>query len=92
MLGRDAGPEEGIERVEIRVRDVGEMLVGERWIEVLAVPAHAVLHRSPERGGRPAADPGFRVRSQVALTGFHGHCYAAEAAAWNAATFCSGVK
>jgi transposase-like protein len=32
------------------------------------------------------------VRQAVAFTRFHGHCYAADAAAWNAASFCSGVR
>ncbi|MDT8278349.1 hypothetical protein RQ734_19995 [Roseomonas mucosa] len=29
---------------------------------------------------------------QVALPHFHGHCYAADAAVWNVAAFCSGVR
>ena len=28
----------------------------------------------------------------VAFPRFHGHCCAADAAAWNAACFCSGVR
>ena len=31
-------------------------------------------------------------RFVVALSRFHGQCCTAEAAAWNAATFCSGVR
>ena len=29
---------------------------------------------------------------EVALPHFHGHCYAADAAVWNVAAFCSGVR
>jgi hypothetical protein len=33
-----------------------------------------------------------RSEAEVAFPRFHGHCCAAEAAAWNAASFCSGVR
>ncbi len=33
-----------------------------------------------------------RLRANVAFTRYHGHCYAADAAGWNAAAFCSGVR
>ena len=29
---------------------------------------------------------------ELALPHFHGHCYAADAAVWNVAAFCSGVR
>ena len=32
------------------------------------------------------------VDEKLAFPRFHGHCCAAEAAAWNAASFCSGVR
>ena len=32
-----------------------------------------------------------RVNEALALPRLHGQCYAAEAAAWNAIIFCSGV-
>ena len=35
---------------------------------------------------------GHDVRLILAFPRFHGHCCAAEAAAWNAASFCSGVR
>jgi hypothetical protein len=42
------------------------------------------------------AEPGFRFYllydKVLALPRLHGQCCAAEAAAWNAATFCSGVR
>lgn len=31
-------------------------------------------------------------RIALALPHFHGHCYAADAAVWNVAAFCSGVR
>ena len=33
-----------------------------------------------------------RPHSSLGFTRFCGHCYAAEAADWNAAAFCSGVR
>ena len=52
-----------------------------------------------------AADPAFaeawrdayeagsdRIEDELGFTRFCGHCYAAEAADWNAAAFCSGVR
>ena len=33
-----------------------------------------------------------RFAARLALRRLHGQCCAAEAAAWNAATFCSGVR
>ena len=37
--------------------------------------------------------PGVEHRQhKVSFTRFRGHCYAAEAADWNAAAFCSGVR
>ena len=54
------------------------------------------------RGGRSVSQvaaelglPDRLVRSWlrwVALPHFHGHCYAADAAVWNVAAFCSGVR
>jgi len=38
------------------------------------------------------ARPANRSNWHLAFPRFHGQCYAAEAAAWNAATFCSGVR
>ena len=36
--------------------------------------------------------PAVMTTDKVAFTRLHGHCYAADAAAWNAASFCSGVR
>ena len=40
---------------------------------------------------RPAFNGGRSFRVALALPRFHGQCYAAEAAAWKAIIFCSGV-
>jgi hypothetical protein len=54
---------------------------------------------APPTKAKPAAKPKGATAGKapvvaavsLAFPRFHGQCYAAEAAAWNAATFCSGV-
>ena len=67
----------------------------DKWVEDYAVPgtdglALHHLDRAMAWLGEEldAADGG---QAHVDLPRFHGQCYAAEAAAWNAATFCTGV-
>ena len=55
----------GIERPVIVVRDVGEMIVGKGRVEMPAVAVDAGPHRAAERGFRPAADAGLRVRRDI---------------------------
>ena len=62
--------------------------------------APSTYHAQAARRSDPARLPA-RARRDVVLatdiqrvgfTRFCGHCYAAEAADWNAAAFCSGVR
>ena len=51
---------------------------------------HAALRAQGRRVGRKRV--ARLMRGMVALPHFHGHCYAADAAVWNVAAFCSGVR
>jgi hypothetical protein len=52
---------------------------------------HGLRRRHRSYAAKPLCGLTAEMLVQVAFPRFHGQCYAAEAAAWNAATFCSGV-
>ena len=57
--------QEGIERPVILVADIGEVVVWECRIKVLAFTIDAGAHRAPKRGFRPSPDSGLRIRRDV---------------------------
>jgi hypothetical protein len=59
---------------------------------VMVLHVHAYRLCRLLRAAAEGRDVEYVEREGVAFTRFHGQCCAAEAAAWNAATFCSGVR
>src|SRR5689334_9311894 len=57
--------EKGVERGDVLVRDLGEMIVRERGIEVLSLAIDAFAHRTAEGCELPAANAGVRVGRDV---------------------------
>ena len=64
-VGRLPRHQKGVERAVILIADIGEMIIGKGRIEVLAAAIDARAHGAAERGFRPAADPGLRVRRDI---------------------------
>src|SRR6185437_11263035 len=62
---RPAGHQEGIERVEVGVGGIAEMVVGEGRIELGAVTAHALAHGALELRLAVAPDAGLGLRGDV---------------------------
>ena len=54
-----------IERAVVFVGNMGEVVIREGRIEMLAIPIDARLHGAAERGFRPAADPGLGIGRDV---------------------------
>src|SRR2546425_7074089 len=65
LAHRLARHDEGIERGEVLVRQLGEMVVGKRREEMAAFAVDAFAHRARKGLERPAADAGFGVRGDV---------------------------
>ena len=60
-----AGHHERIDRFDVVVRDLGEMIVWECGIEIAASPVDAIVHRTNEVALRPFADASFGVGGDV---------------------------
>ena len=56
-LDRRARHDVGVEVAQIAILERLKMVERKRGVQVAPVPRHAVRHRPPERGVRPAADP-----------------------------------
>ena len=65
LLHRLARHDEGIERGDVLVRQLGEMVVRERREEMPAFAVDAFAHRARKGRERPAADAGLGVRRDV---------------------------
>ncbi len=77
---RAARHQEGIDRVDVGVGHQAEMVVGERRVEVAAVPGHTRAHGASERCPRPAADARRHVRRDVGGVGDPERCLEAATA------------
>ena len=62
---RDRGHQVGIDRIDVGILDLGELVVGERGIEMMALAVDPVLHGAAERLLGPRADAGLGIRRDV---------------------------
>ncbi|MPL98957.1 hypothetical protein SDC9_45169 [bioreactor metagenome] len=61
----DLGHQIGIDRVDIGIGHLGEMVEGEGREQVAALAVDALVHGTAERGLRPIANPRFRVGRDI---------------------------
>src|SRR5262249_4575202 len=62
---RNGCQEISIDRIDVGIVDLREMVVGKRWIKVITFAIDTILHGTTKRLLGPGSDPGLRIRRDV---------------------------